>query len=177
MLALRVPSNPIFAHMRNLLVLSLGMVILSSCASLMTKRKIQFNYHVTEDYCGGAFPSEDILEELKTPKLYNGTLYMNNNPVREGKEIKLEFTNGVAKQKGFKAGTYFVFKDKKMDADSVHQAAAEPTDDMYTEEMIDPICLLMHNSQPLGTVQIDKKTRIVADSIHIMCNPCLPPQP
>ena len=36
----------------------------------------------TSDYCGGANPNDELIEELNTPKPFNGTIYIHKDPER-----------------------------------------------------------------------------------------------
>lgn len=154
-----------------------GIALLSSCASRLTKRNIQFNYYTTKDYCGGAALDPEVMEDLNKPKPYNGKFYLHRDAAREDKAIVLDFQNGIAKQKGFKTGEYFIFREQKLDEDSIHRAMENPDVDNPNDGMIDPLCLFMISLQPISALSIEPKTRLVADTVHFICNPCMPPRP
>lgn len=178
--------------MKKLSFVILSLVVLSSCANRLTKRQIVFDFKYTEDYCGGAYPDEEILKELATPKDFTKKLYLTDNPKREGANFELNFDNkGLAKRSGFAVGTYYLYMAPKLNIDSVMMAfekIAEPepqpivigeeeSEPQPIEMLINPRCVLKQNYTPIATFEVKKSTRKLQDTLKIVCDPCLPPKP
>ena len=132
---------------------------------------IKFEITQTQDYCGGAMPPEEVLEEYRTPKPFAGTLYIHQNAGRTDDGIALKFENGSATTEGLVRGTYTVFLEKKMDIEAM------TNDESIARQGIDIGCLQAQNLMPIFSFEVEAKTKKITNKVHLKCNPCLPPAP
>ena len=115
----------------------------------------------TQAYCGGAQPTEEILDELNTPVpapnvsiyLRKGTINDINKPV----DYKLSTNDSGRVETQLPAGTYsVVFENKKNQAgydDLIEKYGKETT----KQTAIDTTCLKKHFSQPNGILEVAEK--------------------
>lgn len=136
---------------------------------------IKLEVTATKDYCGGANPAEEMLEELKKPQPYSGTLYLHNNKARQDDGIEIVFVDGLATADGLNNGFYYMFTEKKIDIDKI-QEDQESLEKMAIEG-IDIGCLFGESQRSVFEFEVDDKTKIITQQMHIRCNPCLPPAP
>ena len=147
----------------------LAALLFVSCKLNQVNRTIKFNITSTSDYCGGAIPSEEIMESLITPSSFNGTLYFHKNTDRSDKGIAQEFKNGKASIKGLVNGEYAIFKHPPINMDKLENSDSD--------ENLENECEMMRNLQMLEMVNIDKETKEVSIHIHFICDPCQEPMP
>ena len=137
----------------------------------MTKETIQFEFLHTQDYCGGAYPPEELLEELKTPSPYSGTLYVHQNKDRSDKGIQLQFVEGKVAQEGFVEGTYYMFLYPKYTPSEIESSPVSPSDGPTPE------CFEKRSLTVLTSFEISRESTEIKKTIHIACDPCGLPRP
>jgi hypothetical protein len=140
------------------------------CKNQVVNRVIKLNVTETSDYCGGASPPTELLQDLKKEKPFTGTLYVHAMPDRTDDGQTLIISNGKLKQSGFSEGEYFVFLLPKISRNREDMSNAQ-----MDQEMI--LCLEMVSLQGNANFTIAKKTKSVSFNVHKMCNPCIPPRP
>lgn len=140
-----------------------------ACKSKKIKNAIQFEITTTQDYCGGAAPPDELIEDLRTPKPYTGSLYIHQNATREDDGIVVEVANGTCSSEGLVEGTYYVYLDPKMP--EISRANLSPINIQKAD------CNLQHNRKPLATIALDNSTALVTQNLHIICDPCMEPRP
>ena len=145
--------------------------LLVSCKSKNTARTIKFNVDKTEDYCGGAFPEEEILAEFRKPKPYSGKLYVHSKEDRIDDGIELVFVEGKCTASGFSDRIYYVFLQPKM----------TPKDHIENQKLleqgIDIGCLEGENMRASLRFEIVPSTKSISAQVHFICDPCTPPRP
>ena len=146
-----------------------------SCKTQLIERSIKFEITSTEDYCGGAAPPEEMLAELKTPKPYNGIVYIHKDVNRADDGITLNVTEGKSSQVGFIEGEYFIFKDEKINPDNFHKKQEEAVKDGGVPADIN--CIMNNNLIMLGKFTVAADTKSISKNIHIICDPCELPKP
>lgn len=147
----------------------LAALLFTSCKSNQLSRTIKFNITSTSDYCGGAMPTEEIMESMREPNNFNGTLYFHKDPERNDKGIAQKFKNGKASITGLVNGDYAIFKYPRVNMDKL--------ENNESEENLENECEMMRNFQMLEMVNIDQETKEVSIHIHFMCDPCQEPMP
>lgn len=123
----------------------------------------------SQEYCGGAAPSEEMLKELSTPKaMPNTTIYLViRNDEGNTKEEFAYTTDGKGKiHLNLKPEHYYVYT---MSQKQIDEEVAK-----MSEEYRDCTRQHIHQSAFDFPVYADMDTKIV---IHQRCNPCLPPAP
>ena len=125
----------------------------------------------TSDYCGGANPNDELIEELNTPKPFNGTIYIHRDPERRDKGIKKRFVNGKATISTRIMGItdLELFQYPAIDFKKIenNESGAIMKDD----------CRIQKNFQPVGVIIVDPETEEVSLDIHLTCDPCSEPMP
>lgn len=138
------------------------------CKSQVVNRVIKLTVTETSDYCGGAAPPAELLQELSKEKPFKGKLYVHSMPDRADDGQTLTISDGELKQSGFSEGAYFVFLYPKTNRE-------ELTKTKMDEEMIS--CLEMRSLEFATNFVVAKETKIVTLKVHKMCHPCTPPRP
>ena len=138
------------------------------CKSQVVDRVIKLTVTETSDYCGGAAPPAELLQELSKEKPFTGKLYVHSLPDRGDDGQILIMSNGELKQSGFSEGVYFVFQYPKINRE-------ELTKTKMDEEMIS--CLEMLSLQFAANFVVAKETKSVTFKVHKICDPCIPPRP
>ncbi|MGB0849938.1 MAG: hypothetical protein ACPGTP_01720, partial [Bacteroidia bacterium] len=69
--------------MKNILIAILLPLTMVACKSKMKNKSVTLNVQSTEDYCGGAYPPDDLIKDLRTPKAYAGKLYLHSTADRQ----------------------------------------------------------------------------------------------
>lgn len=101
--------------MRSVYIFSLALLMISACKSKQTDDSIAFTVQYTEEYCGGTEPTEEMIEELETPKPYTGRLYLHldNDPFRKEAGVEISVVNGKGVLQGIPTGCYLGFTASK----------------------------------------------------------------
>ncbi len=137
----------------------------------MQHETINFEIQATEDYCGGAAPPEELINELRTPKPYTGKIYVHNTSDRTDEGVSLDVLEGKASASGFVEGTYHLFLYKKY----------VPTSSGSNKESISPFntpeCQKDKSLKSLGSFEVARDTKTISKQIHVMCDPCMEPRP
>lgn len=130
---------------------------------------IKFELTETSDYCGGALPPEELLEDYKTPKPFLDTLYIHQSKYRADDGVVVAFVNGNATVQGLVMGEYYSFLSPKFDVEAMMQ------DETLHQQGINIGCLHQENLTPVFSFIIEDKTKKLVQNIHKKCNPCVPP--
>ncbi len=154
---------------KKIIVLISLTVALIACKSKKVKSSIQFEITTTEDYCGGAYPPDELVEDLRTPKVYTGKVYLHNSVIREDDGIVIDVVDGKCSKEGFVEGTYFLFLSPKM------LKLAKETLSPANQERAD--CNFKENRKVLATIALLKNSTIIQQNLHKVCDPCLEPRP
>lgn len=137
----------------------------------MTKETIQFEFLHTSEYCGGAYPPEELLEELRTPSPYSGTVYVHQHEDRSDTGIQLEFKEGKVAQEGFVEGKYFMFLYPKYAPTENESTRVTPTYGPTVE------CFKKRSLTVLTSFEISRESTEIKKTIHVACDPCALPRP
>lgn len=152
-----------------------------SCKTASLDRSIKFNLTSTSDYCGGAMPDQSIIDDLNTPKPFNGTLYIHIDPERKDKGIAQEFKNGKASISGLVNGEYLLFEYPAINIEELeNNKESEDNEEMEntgSNGLMKSECKLMKNFQVLEGITIDQETKEISINIHLTCDPCGEPLP
>lgn len=140
----------------------------------MTK-SIKLEVTAKRDYCGGANPGEELLEEMRKPQNYSGILYLHSSKERKDDGVEIVFVEGLATAEGLNNGTYYMFLEKKIDLNKL-QEDQEAIEKMASQG-IDIGCLFGESQQSAFNFEVVDKTKVITREMHIKCNPCLPPAP
>ena len=157
--------------MKNFLVISIILFGLASCSTKLAKRSIDLKIQYTSDYCGGAAPPEELINNLRKPKPFTGKMFIHQDLQRNDDGIEVTFVEGVAKISGLVEGDYYLYKEAKVNMDSFYRNV------VVDMPMVDPNCLYAWQNTTLAKFSVDKKTKSVSDTLNFECNPCEPPQP
>lgn len=152
----------------------IALVVTSSlfaCKSNKKDKSVKLEIAVTSDYCGGAAPPDEMIEEMRIPKPYTGVLYIHKSRHREDDGIELTFDKGAATAKGLVPGQYYAYLEKKMDLKN------ESAMNEIASQGIDVGCLIELNFMIMFVFNIEESTKIITEKMHKICNPCLPPAP
>ena len=155
--------------MKKIIILISLTVALITCKSKKVKSSIQFEITTTEDYCGGAYPPDELVEDLRTPKVYTGKVYLHNSVIREDDGIVIDVVDGKCSKEGFVEGTYFLFLSPKM------LKVATETLSPANQERAD--CNIKEKRKELATTALLKNRTIIKQNLHKVCDPCMEPRP
>ena len=155
--------------MKKIIVLLSLTIALIACKSKKVKSSIQFEITTTEDYCGGAYPPDELVEDLRTPKAYTGNVYLHSSVIREDDGIMIEVVDGKCSKEGFVEGTYFLYLSPKML--EVVKESLSPTN----QERAD--CNFKENRKALATIALLKNSTVIKQNLHKVCDPCMGPRP
>lgn len=146
------------------ILLGLSTLIISSCGNRKNNKPVNVTLFYTQQYCGGAAPDDEIVEQSKIPKPYTDTLYLHQNPDRLDDGVALVFNaQGKAKLAGVSEGTYFGFKYPKIDPTTLLIDPTKPGD---------PLCEFNFQNMEMIPLNIEATTRSITDTIKLSCNPC-----
>lgn len=123
----------------------------------------------TNEYCGGAAPSEEMLKEMSTPKvLPNATVYfVKRNDEGVNTEEFAFTTDGKGRiSLQLMPGHYYVYN---MSQKQLNESVVN-----MTPEIKECTLAFLHQSAFDFPVFEDIDSKII---FHIRCNPCLPPAP
>ena len=136
-------------------------VFFFACNPKMTANATDTNtmltVYMTSDYCGGANPSDEILDDLKTPRLLKSKSIF----IKVGEEKIVEVNtdkNGVAIV-DMEAGTYGIFLQGK------HSYKVAANADEYCKEW---------KETPNGVLTLSENQMEAKVTLHNSCNLCLP---
>lgn len=156
--------------MKNSLLTILIATTLLSCKSKKVIEPITLSIKSTESYCGGAAPSQELLDDLKVPKDFQGRLYLHKERNRTDNAELLVFKNGSLELFGLSSGTFYLFRYPIME----NSTSEEPN---MTRDMEREKCLKKISLQPIDSFTVEKNLSVISKSIHLDCNPCLEPAP
>ena len=146
-------------------------ILFVSCKTSQFNRTVKINIMSTSDYCGGANPNDELIEELNTPKPFNGTIYIHKDPERRDKAITKRFVNGKAtistRIMGITDLGLFQYPAINLKKIENNESGAIMKND----------CRIEKNFQPLGMIIVDPETKEVSLDIHLTCDPCSEPMP
>ena len=132
------------------------------------EKTIQIMY--LEDYCGGAAPPVDLIQELSTPKPYkSGILYWttNDSSVQAFKTLKTN-KNGQASIKKYNKAMLFFFKKP------IQKLSVEEIETMEPTEIENYQCELEFSGIPNGVLDFSAQN-LIPDTLFLnkSCNHCL----
>ena len=152
-----------------LLIIIFCSTLLGCKTKKIENRSIKLNLTVTRDYCGGAYPTAEIVAELRATKPYNGLIYLHKSENRTDNVITLDVKDGKCLVNGLADGKYYIF---------IAPLMQPPQNLPFTKDAIVKLeCQLKHNRTPNVSFSIDKKTSKVVQNIHVVCDPCELPMP
>lgn len=156
--------------MKNVLITGLALLIISSCKNntqQLSSESIKFQISSVSDYCGGAAPTDEVMQELQTPKPYEAVLYIHaaTDARREGQFLELELRKGFASTVSLAAGDYVAYNKP------VYQIDSSQSD--WGAEM----CKYEQSFMPLFNFKINGPSELVTDTCMLQCDPCVPPMP
>ncbi|NNJ56687.1 MAG: hypothetical protein HKP14_11160 [Bacteroidia bacterium] len=143
---------------------------MNACKTNRATKNLTFEITTSQDYCGGAHPTDELVEDMLKPKPYTGTIYIHQSSVREDEGIQLQIEEGKANSSGLSTGTYYLYLTPKLN-DPVTETNVSPKEQKRTE------CNLMHNKKSLSSFTIEEKSTNVSRNLHIICDPCMDPLP
>lgn len=150
--------------------ISLAIIFLFSSCGLFkgAPHQVELNVNETEQYCGGAQPPEEILQELSTPHpVTNRTLYI--SPESKKTVVVIDVLEGKATTQ-LKPGKYEVrlFSEEQLKEQlSMQEEWLGDEEECYKQWM----------RKVVGTFEITKKSESVSFNIEVSCDPCLPAPP
>jgi len=143
-------------HLTYFSIILLLLAVECSSARQNNADMIQVKIMYTSDYCGGARPSEEILEELKSMKPFAEqeiSIYTNENKRGNPLTIKTD-SNGVFNT-NIPKGKYFLFINDKL---KIYENATESCKEWAKKPDIE-------FEITSGNIELQ---------FHKKCNPCLP---
>lgn len=155
----------LFKHMnRILIIITLAALVTASCGNRKKKKPITVTMFYNEQYCGGAAPDDEILEQYNIAKPFQDTLYLHEGPDQHDDGILLIFNKqGKAKLSVAGNGTYFAFRYPKMDLSTLVANPQVPGD---------PLCEFNFKNREMIPLNFDVETTSITDTIRFSCNPC-----
>jgi hypothetical protein len=149
---------------RYTLILTLAILVFSSCGNRKKKKPINLTLFYTQQYCGGAAPDDEILEQYKMAKPYTDTVYLHQSPDRQDEGVTVRLNKqGKAKLEGVSEGTYFAFRFPKMNMENIKIDPTKPGD---------PLCEHNYQSREMIVLNIESYTTDLSDTLRFSCNPC-----
>lgn len=123
----------------------------------------------SEEYCGGAPPSDEMVEEMEREKPFaNQTLHIYTLGLGEGEYFKLKTDDNGQVKKRLKPGRYLVYPITK----EAYDKLIESTTDRHLKE-----CYRAHYVAPIAAFDIVKGDEEAQFIYRKMCNPCEEPRP
>jgi hypothetical protein len=121
---------------------------------------VVINTTTTQVYCGGAKPTEEILEELRTPKSApNVKIYLRKGSINDiKKEIDYQLMSndsGVVKT-SLPAGTYSIVFENKKDQGAYDELLDKYGTETSYQTAIDTSCLKTFFAQPNGVLVVEE---------------------
>jgi hypothetical protein len=137
--------------------LSWTVLFLTGCKSkkVAGTHELNLTFSSSQEYCGGAAPSEEMLKELSTPKILpNTTVYF----------VKRNDEGNTIEEIPYTTDNIYSMSQKQL------EEMVSKMDEQATE------CTRQHMHQSAFDFPVfeDIEAKIV---IHTRCNPCLPPAP
>ncbi len=122
--------------------------------------KVTVNY--TADYCGGAYPSDDILKSLKKSKLMTNKKMFVSKAGAE-KDAMMEMTTSAEGvfEASLEPGTYMIFLPEKMSE--------------FVSKMVSKEACEAWRKTPNGSFEVTEESSSLTVNIHKTCNPCQEP--
>jgi hypothetical protein len=157
--------------MKNLLIIASFLLFLLACknnqSGIQNTNAIQFDIYYTEQYCGGAAPPDELMEELHTPKPYSDTIYIHEikDARREAASLKIRLKKGKGDLPYLANGVYVAYKAPVYQIDS-------SSSDFGREN-----CYYESSFMPFFTFTISEPNQFITDTVNIQCDPCVPPMP
>ncbi|MEL7006447.1 MAG: hypothetical protein AAFN93_27525 [Bacteroidota bacterium] len=132
---------------------------LNTTESVMT---VKMNINYTSDYCGGAYPSEDILAALKKERpLSKKKFFILKVGDDREKMIEVTTANDGSCTMELQPGKYQIFLPEKM---------SSPTGKFISQEACDN-----WKKTPNGTFDVTTPDQELIAKVHKTCNPCQEP--
>ena len=159
--------------MKNILVICCLSILAFSHCSLGKKhgsdKKLTVSIYITESYCGGAAPPEELLVELATPKLYANK----DIEIFTSRDLSTPLTSLKTNEKGelLLPASY----GKK-----VYLSIYSTLEVRINDRLPDPVYLACYKkflTDNLIEVSLEDCSKPLPLSFEISCNPCLPPAP
>jgi len=122
----------------------------NSSKSSTTNESATFKVLFTADYCGGAYPGDEILEALQTPKpLKNEKIYI-KTPPENAKFISIKTNEKGEFTADFAKGDFLIFLKEKIMAKNCEGWSAQPN----------------------GNSTFTRASKSQTINVHRTCNPC-----
>lgn len=129
-----------------------------SSFTLFAQQKVKIHVTFTNQYCGGAAPTDEILESYNKPQNLSDFIIL----IEGKKHFKVKTDSTGTVKVALKAGIYKVYLTKKTN------------EKLYTN--YNPGCeKMLHN--PYGKLQIESVKKEYELNLHFSCNPCELPKP
>lgn len=123
----------------------------------------------SEEYCGGAPPTDEMVEEMEKEKPFtNQELHIYTIGLGEGEYFKVKTGSDGTFKKRLAPGSYFIYTMNKESYDKL----IESTTDKHIKE-----CLRAHFIAPISSFDVVKGETETEFFYRKMCNPCEPPRP
>lgn len=121
---------------------------------------VAINTTTTEVYCGGARPSEEILEELRTPKpAPNVKIYLrkgDTNNIKNKIDYQLMSNDSGVVKTSLPAGTYSIVFENKKDQNTYNDLLDKYGSGTSYQTPIDTNCLKTFFAQPNGVLIVEE---------------------
>lgn len=152
---------------------------LASCKSRKSDMvRFELSVSTTEQYCGGAMPSEEILKELETPKvLKDSTVYLASPgmAMEEVQPIKLD-KSGKARLK-LGPGMYeLYYYNIPVEVQHQHPDVGEDAQ-QESERLANPPCPPDWKLMLSAQFEVIPGQKNIDVNIHRICDPCEEPRP
>lgn len=155
--------------MKYSILIVITLFVLNSCAFKKNcNHPVNLKISSTESYCGGTNPPDELLAKLRTPKPYTGKIYLNSSAERSNDEIEIDIVDGEFTFLEVKIGAYHLFRYPKY---------TEATSDQAERIDSNPDCKKERSLKSLGQIEITAESEEVEATIHLLCDPCIPPAP
>lgn len=125
--------------------------------------ELKLTIEYTSDYCGGAYPPEEMIKNLKTLKPFRNTELILLNASKDFKETVKTDDQGQI-NKSFPSGKYEIFFPNKINATPANRAISEER------------CLEWKKT-PDALFELSAEQTSFNLQMHKSCNPCEPPRP
>jgi hypothetical protein len=149
---------------RNTFILMLAILVFSSCGNRKKKKPVNLTLFYTQQYCGGAAPDDEILEQYKIVKPFTDTIYLHQSPDRHDDGVMFILNKlGKVKLEGLSEGSYFAFRFPKINLETIKMDPLKPGD---------PLCEYHYQSREMITLDIEPYTTDLSDTLRFSCSPC-----
>lgn len=133
-----------------------SLFILMSCNSsktASTNESTTFKVMFTSDYCGGAYPSDEILEALKKPKPLKGEEIYIKSTSEDAKFISIKTNEDGEFSADLAEGDFLIFLKEKIEAKNCEEWSTKAN----------------------GNFTFTKGSENQTINVHRTCNPCNEP--